>query len=171
MEVLNDNSTSSLAEKAQAMMSGKTGEVHHDFFAPLGDMDPMVKKPFKELPPPKFCFRVFTLAGAGACPEEANEYIRVMNEIVGGNYFRIEEQTYHTKDGDIQVLLRWLEISEEELKLRETMKQESQDNMQSITDEELKAKDAADKEEKKEEKQKKKDELAGCPAPDPEVVM
>lgn len=168
MKVLNDNSTSNLPEKAENMLSGKTGEIHHDFFAPLNDMDPLIKKPFTELPPPKFRFRVFHLAGQLATPEDANEYTRVMNEIVSGVYYRIEEQTYHTKDGDIQVLLRWLEVSEEELKFRESMKKATETNIQSMTEEERKEKEKAEKAAKK---QPQPPTVDGCPAPEPQIVM
>jgi len=173
MQVLNDNSTANLPQKAENMLTGKSGEVHHDFFAPLNELDPMTKKPFKDVPPPKFQFRVFHLAGTSACPEEANEYTRVMNEIVAGNYFRIEEQTYHTKDGDIQVLLRWLEVSEEELKLRESMKKASEEALKSVTEAERKAEEEAAKEEKKKKAAMSAaiaDEAA-CPAPEPKIVM
>lgn len=169
MDILNDNSTANLPEKARQMLSGKGEQAHHDFFSPLNELDPLTKKPFKDIPPPKFCFRIFYLAGEMATPEEANEYTRVMNKIVVGEYVRVEEQTYHTRDGDIRVFLRWMELSEEELKLRELVQQQQEQALQAMTDQEMKERKEA--KELKDKKAKTPTDKDGCPAPDPQVMM
>lgn len=92
----------------ESVMQDKAPE-SHDFFQPLNEMDPMIRP--KKLPfePPKFNFKIFNLAGVGADPQDAVQYIDIMNKIVSGEYTHSQSETYHSKDGDIRVFLRWYE--------------------------------------------------------------
>ena len=188
MQVLNnDNSTSNLHEKAKDAIGGSSGILpeQHDFFAPLNEFDPLTKKPIKEMPLPKFEFRVFYLAGSGHSVDEETQYKEVMNKIVSGAYYRLEEQTYHTKDGDIRVFLRWLELPEEYQKSMKQTPNPLDLPIDGVTDREKKDKESqkpqvdastpgidtpADATTDNKADQKLQD-MDACPAPDPAIVM
>lgn len=95
----------------RAMGGGDT--MQHGFFTPLNALDPHQKGPKKELHP-KFEFRVFCLSGLEYTPQEGADYRKVMNKIASAEYQQLEEKTFHTVDGGIKVLLKWLEMPTQE---------------------------------------------------------
>jgi hypothetical protein len=99
-------------EQAKAMM-GQTAQdpSQHNFFAPLNEMDPHTRKK-KPIPLPKFNFHVFYLSGADSVliTEDTEKYMLIMKKVTEGDYQLLDEQTYHTKEGEIKVFLKWLEL-------------------------------------------------------------
>lgn len=88
-----------------------------NFWDPIGEMDPHQRPatPGVFVKTHVFKFRVFNLAGAYATPEDGLAYVTTKDLIFTPKekreemWVQISEDTYHSKDGDISVLLRWLE--------------------------------------------------------------
>jgi hypothetical protein len=99
-------------EQAKAMM-GKTAKdpSQHDFFAPLNEMDPLTRRKPK-IALPKFNFYVFYLSGSDSLivEEDTRKYMDVMRKVTEGEFQLLDENQYHTKDGEIKVFLKWLEL-------------------------------------------------------------
>jgi len=111
MQVLNGPGGGDIHEKAKSMIQRNSNKPEqHDFFSPLNEMDPMVRKT-KTVVMPKFNFKVFFLSGADqlTVEEDSKEYLRVMTEVTEGRYQMVEEKDYHTKEGEIKIFLKWLE--------------------------------------------------------------
>ena len=115
MQILNGKKGHALHDQAkQAVGKAPPPAERHDFWAPLNDQDPLSKQAPKPLEMPKFKFKVFHLAGPRGEPGDydldSNNYGKIMQDITEGRCHVVDEQTYHNKDGDIRVFLRWLEL-------------------------------------------------------------
>lgn len=110
MQVMGQGSNDLHEQTKKAM--GDASSNHHDFFAPINKLDPHQSKK-TEVPKPKFNFRIFILSGAGSDASESTEYIALMNKIAAGEYQQLEEKNYHTVDGGIKIMVKWLEMPTE----------------------------------------------------------
>ena len=140
-------------EQAKAMM-GETAQdpSQHNFFAPLNDMDPHTKKK-KTIALPKFNFHVFYLSGADSVliTEDTAKYMSIMKKVTEGDYQLLDEQTYHTKEGEIKVFLKWLELP-----VTKEEKVPDEQSFDKAFDAMVEAKQVATTKKKKKKKKKKK---------------
>ena len=96
-------------EQVRNSIGAEAPDMVADFFKPVGAQDPHTRPVKTKVVPPRFNFKLLQIAGACHSPEDDVEYIRIMNCICTGEYTNSTEDTYHDKDGNIQVFLRWLE--------------------------------------------------------------
>jgi len=96
-------------EQMRKSIGAEPPEDVHDFFKSVGPQDPHTKRPNPKFIPPKFNFRVLYLAGSDHETSEDVAYIEIMNKIVSGEFTNSTEETYHDKDGNLKVFLRWCE--------------------------------------------------------------
>jgi len=118
MQILNGKKGHALHDQAkQAVGKAPAGADRVDFWAPLNEMDPLTKAAPAPMAMPKFKFKVFHLGGPRGDPGDYDldsaEYGKIMQDITEGRCHVVDENTYHNKDGDIRVFLRWLELPKE----------------------------------------------------------
>jgi hypothetical protein len=157
-------------EQMRKSIGQEPPEESHDFFKSISPQDPHTKRPTPKFIAPKFNFKIIYLAGYGHTPEMEVSYIDIMNKIVSGVYTNSTEETYHDKDGNLKVLLRWCEWPDGG-NPNQPPKDEEFDRVVSETDKEKSKKEK--KEKKKAGKAESEAERASSdepsPASDPQV--
>jgi len=155
MEMLDENSH----EKIMGSLKKDVPAEITDFFASTGDQDPHTRPPKKPMAG-KFCCKVLFVTNG----EDMLEYCNIMNKIVAGEYTHNTEETFHDKEGNIKILLKWMEWPEGE-----------SPNQQAPTDAELDAVVESDKrndrEKKRRERREKTEEKDKPDIPEPQITL
>jgi len=103
MDILDENSHEKIMESLKKEVPAEIA----DFFASTGEQDPHTRPPKKKMEGTFHC-RVFFVTNA----EDMAEYCKTMNKIVTGEYTHHNEETFHDKEGNIKLLVKWLEWPE-----------------------------------------------------------